>query len=461
MVFVFWLCLSSLGAQQTLTAQMEQLLQDDLLKVSDVGIAVFDLTDSVSLYTYREQKTARPASTLKLITSITHLARMNTSARFATSVYGQGELDDDGVLHGNMFVKGRFDSEFMDADMDELVASLKAKGVRKVKGKLYGDVSFSDSLFYGEGWCWDDAPYDFQPMLSPLMFHKGCVDVSVVPYKKGVNHVTVVPRSSFYTVENLTTNSETGKFSVGRDWMNGKNDLVIQGGSLNALNERMTISRPADFFMHTFRERAHDQDITIKRLGGFKVTPPDAFLLVEKAHATTDVLHRALKESDNLAAEALFYHLGAWQKGCDTCRTTAKESVQVIRDLIRELGYRPEQYEIHDGSGVSLYNYVSPELMLAFLKYAHSKPEIYKEVFDALPIAGVDGTLKYRMKGGKAYGNVRAKTGTVSGVSTLAGYLKADNGHEIAFVIMNQQVLDGKAARSFQDKLCEVLCSFK
>ena len=164
----------------------------------------------------------------------------------------------------------------------------------------------------------------------------------------------MVPRSSFYTVENLTTNSETGKFSVGRDWMNGKNDLVIQGGSLNALNERMTISRPADFFMHTFRERAHDQDITIKRLGGFKVTPPDAFLLVEKAHATTDVLHRALKESDNLAAEALFYHLGAWQKGCDTCRTTAKESVQVIRDLIRELGYLPEQYEIHDGSGVSL-----------------------------------------------------------------------------------------------------------
>ena len=71
---------------------MEQLLQDDLLKVSDVGIAVFDLTDSVSLYTYREQKTARPASTLKLITSITHLARMNTSARFATSVYGQGSL---------------------------------------------------------------------------------------------------------------------------------------------------------------------------------------------------------------------------------------------------------------------------------------------------------------------------------------------------------------------------------
>ncbi|MBP9719632.1 MAG: D-alanyl-D-alanine carboxypeptidase, partial [Bacteroides sp.] len=70
-------------------------------------------------------------------------------------------------------------------------------------------------------------------------------------------------------------------------------------------------------------------------------------------------------------------------------------------------------------------------------------------------------TLKYRMKGGKAYGNVHAKTGTVSGVSTLAGYLKADNGHEIAFVIMNQQVLDGKAARSFQDKLCELLCSFK
>lgn len=149
-----------------------------------------------------------------------------------------------------MFVKGRFDSEFMDADMDELVASLKARGLRKVKGKLYGDVSFSDSLFYGEGWCWDDAPYDFQPMLSPLMFHKGCVDVSVVPYKKGVNHVTVVPRSSFYTVENLTTNSETGKFSVGRDWMNGKNDLVIQGLAECFERENDDISPGRLFYAH-------------------------------------------------------------------------------------------------------------------------------------------------------------------------------------------------------------------
>ena len=244
--FCFRLCLSSLGAQQTLTAQMEQLLQDDLLKVSDV-----ELRCLIWLTACRSTPigTENGSSGFHAEADYVHHAPGTHEylPALPTSVYGQGGAYDDGVLHGNMFVKGALIlNSWMRIWMSWLHA--QSQGLRKVKGKFWG-CFFLDSLFYGEGWCWDDAPYDFQPMLSPLMFHKGCVDVSVVPYKKGVNHVTVVPRSSFYTVENLTTNSETGKFSVGRDWMNGKNDLVIQGSSLNALNEKWRYPRPADFFL--------------------------------------------------------------------------------------------------------------------------------------------------------------------------------------------------------------------
>lgn len=122
-----------------------------------------------------------------------------------------------------------------------------------------------------------------------------------------------------------------------------------------------------------------------------------------------------------------------------------------------QLERAPHHYKIVDGSGVSMYNYISPSLMMAYLKYAYHHTEIYKPFYDALPIAGKDGTLQYRMKKGKAFNNVHAKTGTVTGVSSLAGYVKNSAGDMIAFVIINQNILNGKDARNFQDKICELL----
>ena len=108
--------------------------------------------------------------------------------------------------------------------------------------------------------------------------------------------------------------------------------------------------------------------------------------------------------------------------------------------------------------GGSLYNYLGGEREVAVLRYAHHKREVLPALYAALPIAGTDGTLRRRMKKGKAHGNVRAKTGTLEGVSTLAGYATARNGHRLAFCIMNQGVASLRAAQAFQDRLCELLC---
>lgn len=121
------------------------------------------------------------------------------------------------------------------------------------------------------------------------------------------------------------------------------------------------------------------------------------------------------------------------------------------------LGFNPDNYKIVDGSGVSLYNYISPRLLLEYLKYAYYHRDIFLPLYDVLPIAGVDGTLQYRMKQTKARGNVRAKTGSVTGVSSLAGYVKGADGHQLAFVIINQNVLKLSRARVFQDKVCDIL----
>ena len=115
-------------------------------------------------------------------------------------------------------------------------------------------------------------------------------------------------------------------------------------------------------------------------------------------------------------------------------------------------------YRIADGSGLSLYNYVTPELMVKLLCYAYKNTKIFMQLYPALPIAGQDGTLKKRMTGPYTNGKVKAKTGTLTGISSLAGYLTSANNHVLAFCIINQGVLKNAEGRGFQDKVCTALC---
>ena len=117
--------------------------------------------------------------------------------------------------------------------------------------------------------------------------------------------------------------------------------------------------------------------------------------------------------------------------------------------------------KIADGCGLSNYDYLSPALLVDFLKFAYSRTDIFRKLYKALPVAGIDGTLKNRMKKGSAFKNVHAKTGSYTAINTLAGYLKMANGHQVAFAIMNQNVLSAAKARNFQNKVCEILVNCK
>lgn len=162
-----------------------------------------------------------------------------------------------------------------------------------------------------------------------------------------------------------------------------------------------------------------------------------------------------MKESDNLNAEAFLCRLGAQATGKK--QVAAEDGIVEIMKLIRRLGHDPKDYKIADGCGLSNYNYLSPALLVDFLKYAYSQTEVFQMLYKSLPVGGVDGTLKFRMKGTPAFRNVYAKTGSFTAINALAGYLKMKNGHEVAFAIMNQNVLSAAKARAFQDKVCEVI----
>ena len=209
-----------------------------------------------------------------------------------------------------------------------------------------------------------------------------------------------------------------------------------------------------DVFLSKLTQVMKEKGIRWNKIGKEKC-PSDAILIKTVSTPIRTVLDRMMKESDNLYAESVFYALAAKDGQPQASR---KDALYVIERLIGNMGYEPAKYKVADGSGLSLYNYLTPELETALLRYAYKHQAVYVPLYESLPVAGVDGTLKNRMKETPAFANVRGKTGTLTGVYSLAGYATASNGHQLAFCIINQGVESASEARDFQDKVCILLC---
>ena len=209
-----------------------------------------------------------------------------------------------------------------------------------------------------------------------------------------------------------------------------------------------------DQMMEKLMAEMEGQGIVLKGEVIEEKAPFLAYEVCSRAHSIDQVLSRMMKESDNLYAESMFYHLAAsFSKPARASSAKAFEQT-----LIRRMGFNPANYRLADGSGLSLYNYVTAELEVAFLRYAYENSTIYNQLIPSLPLSAYDGTLAKRLKGTKAQGCIRAKTGTLACVSSLAGYAKAANGHVLAFSIMNQGVLRAQNAKDFQDLICVAMC---
>ena len=441
-------------------SQIGSLIKRMLPESSEVGISIYDLTDQKPIYTYQNTKLCRPASTMKLLTVVAALARPDADEPFRTEVWYKGSIRK-GTLKGDLYVVGGFDPEFDEQSMNTLVENVLSYPLSSIKGHIFGDISMKDSLYWGSGWMWDDNPAAYQPYLSPLMYHKGIVRISASPgLEKGTPaQLVCTPASSYYKVTNqtVTASPEAGKFALTRNWLGNTNDLFVTGNVEDSCAGEVNVTSSQDFFMHAFVERLRAKGIKIKRPFAFAEYKPDSISIRLAVVETPvqEVVNRLMKESDNLNAQALLCRLGAQATGKK--RVSDSDGIAEIRKLLAQLGYAPDQYRIADGCGLSHYDYLSPDLLVDVLKFAYSKPDIYAKLAESLPIAGVDGTLKNRMKNTSGYKNVRAKTGSYTAINTLAGYLTAKNGHKIAFSIMNQNILSAAQARAFQDKVCELM----
>lgn len=217
----------------------------------------------------------------------------------------------------------------------------------------------------------------------------------------------------------------------------------------------LTIGRNTQFVDRFIRQLVDDGVVLDVRISDGTL-PDSAFHLCSRFHSIDQILLRMMKQSDNFYAEAMFYQLAAHQ-GHRPAR--AKDAAAIVKRLISKVGLGHRPYRIADGSGLSLYNYLSADLEVRLLRYAYRNSTIYLHLLPSLPVAGSDGTLRNRMRGSFAADNVKAKTGTLEGVSALAGYCTAANGHRLCFSIINQGIMHASNARRFQDRVCNALCA--
>lgn len=209
-----------------------------------------------------------------------------------------------------------------------------------------------------------------------------------------------------------------------------------------------------DNFKRKFRQALDEAGIAFSGLYVKGRVPEGARLTANRKHSIDQILHPMLKNSSNICAESLFYQIAARDGKPYASR---KDASRYINQYIKKCGSSTLNLQVADGSGLSLYNYVTPALLVDALRCAYHNEEIYNHLYPALPIMGRDGTLKKRCRGRSAQDRVHAKTGTVEGVSSLAGYAMAPNGHDLAFAIINQGIREGAHGRAFQDRVCNAM----
>jgi D-alanyl-D-alanine carboxypeptidase/D-alanyl-D-alanine-endopeptidase (penicillin-binding protein 4) len=445
-----------------------QIINDDFFEQSQVAISVYDLTEGKSLFQQYNKLLFNPASNMKLLTSAAAINYLDSSYKFSTSLYHTGVIDGD-TLYGDLYVVGGLDPEFTIVDLDSLVQIVKSLGIKYISHNIYADLSIKDSIYWGEGWMWDDEPDPGAPHLSALNINDNSIEVFVEGTAVDSQaNIILTPETDYVIVDNRSKTvpaTMPNDFKIDRGWLNRKNTIVVEGEvrrgefiDSSDHTEKLSLLEPEKYFLTLFKEHLKKEEIYVNGITEIKKLGINPVHLSTLNRPIDSVIVNVNKESDNLSAEMLLYAMALNDSGAPAI---AENGIETIKKLVDTIGLDPAKYSFADGSGVSRYNLVSAELLIEILIYMYNHPE-FNRFYNSLAIAGLDGTLEKRMIDTEAEGRVYAKTGTLNGVSALSGYVTTLNGHLLVFSILMQNFVEKtRIARSLQDNICNILVNYR
>jgi D-alanyl-D-alanine carboxypeptidase/D-alanyl-D-alanine-endopeptidase (penicillin-binding protein 4) len=439
---------------------------------SDIAIEVVKASTGERVYTYGDDRVLLPASTMKLLTSAVALRELGPAYRFPTWVKVDGELGADGVLGGNLYVVGQGDPTMVVERMWKMIADIRGRGVTEIKG----DVLFDDSYMAGEGvWVpgWN-KPEDLErgevyySALGALSLNYNVASILVRPgtavgstaaaafdTPSDVlvldNQLTTGRAGSKYWVKVDRKLDETGRIATYTLTGNVPVDLDADHSPIYR-----TLADPTGNYVSVFKQLATAQGIKVK--GKFKVGKPaeDSRLLLKvESERLAEILTDMNKQSNNFIAEQVLRAVAAERAGLPG---TTEKGVGLIGDYLASLGVAPDRHHLVNGSGLSRDIQLSPSALDAVLVDMHRNLDLGPEYRATLAVGGRDGTLWHRFREDGMEGRVRAKTGSLSGVFCLAGYVTATDGTDYAFTFFVNGLEGSTArARAAHDQLVRVL----
>lgn len=431
------------------------------------GILIVDPERGDTLYSHNAGKLFLPASNMKIVTGAVALALLGPEFRFRTTFAARGAICR-GVLDGDLVVHGRGDptvSDSMRGDamqpLREIADSLAARGIKRIAGALVpGDDTFPDSSF-GFGWAWDDLAEPYSAGVDELFFNEGVARVVVRAGRRGGSPVTatVLPLARYPRLRlaartaapwRLAENrSGDGRLDEGKpidltvavDPVRG--EVVIAGAIAPALADTLAVVFPDQrrAYLAALEQALTERGIAVGRPARGERRPARCrahragtaldTLFVYQSLPLRDILRAMEKPSQNQIAEILLRTIGLERTGVGR----ADSGASVVARQLLAWGAAPDGFVIRDGSGLSRYDYLSPETIVRVLA-AIRHDTAFTAFYDALPVAGVDGTIAYRMRGTPAQGNVHAKTGFVANARSLSGYVTTADGRELVFSVL-------------------------
>lgn len=403
----------------------------------NMGMMVFDLNTGQTLYQRNANKEFTPASNMKLFSEAAALILFGPGYNFKTTLSTDAKSLVKGVLNGSLYLHLSGDPSFSEKDLSALLSGLPNWGIKEVKGNFVIVSSNSKIKPHAPGTDPKDFTHSYGAPITPLILDENRVTVTVNPHELGqmalVEYDTL---DDSFVIDNKIKTVVKGRCGVSAK-ISHDNHLRLRGcikKNSQAIQLEIPITNPMSYASEVIQHKL--EGLGIKLSGKVSLSAQSKESLLLASHTSkpiTQLMANTLKHSDNLYADSLFLHTAANLNSDAHSWQQAEQEVKAF--LQKQTGINMQKSVLIDGSGLSSHDLLTPQQTVSLLKYIHSHFPLAYEYITALPIAGQDGTLLKRFRKPTQRGFLRAKTGTLTGVLSLSGYLYTANGHTLAFAI--------------------------
>ncbi|QIV94348.1 D-alanyl-D-alanine carboxypeptidase/D-alanyl-D-alanine endopeptidase [Allofrancisella frigidaquae] len=457
LLFLIFLTFISFCSTYAATARSEiqYLVKEYGLTDVKISIATQNTISGANLYAYGQNRPMKPASNNKVFTMVAALFAIPDSFTFTTTVNYSSNKVKGHILHGDLYIKFSGNPALTGGQLSSLIKQIKTtKEITQITGDVYLVGNFSGP-YIPEGWTKEDSTFCYGAPASSFTINRNC---TVVKLAKNPNSLTTrvitLSNASNITVKNTAKYTNSAEPTIIS--MNDDNVLYIRGYLSRAAEKmfKLAIKNPALKTLNTVDDFLNTNGIKHNKIAITTSIPPGNTEQLSISSTTIgSFIDQTLKHSDNLYAETILNTIGLKQKGIGSTNAGTAAVQEILYD---KLNLDTSALTMYDGSGLSHLDRVTAQFMVNFLTKTYNS-SIGQKFYSYLPASGISGTISYRM-GDKLLGKVHAKTGTLAGVSTLAGYVLTEKNHRISFSIMlnDLKASDRYNARRFQDKVVDV-----